>query len=179
MEQIERIFLAVDVSNMWKSCREEFGETARVDFKVLGEYIPSLRHPTEVHQKLVAYVITNPSQKHHALAQVLRSYGYTICERYMRHEKGLVKPLHTDWDVGITIDAIEMLHTYDTFVLASGDGDFVLLLDYLKSKGKKTIVLSFERATAKALYGCADELHTFKDNIVFKPLSTRMEPHGT
>ena len=177
MDARERVLLAIDVSNMWKSCREEFGDNARVDFQVLGGYIPALRYPTVVQQKLVAYIVTNPAQKHHALSQVLRALGYTIRERYLRHEKGLAKPLHTDWDVGITIDAIDLIDTYDTFVLASGDGDFVMLLDYLKSKGKKTIVLSFARSTAKALYACADELHTFKENIVFRPVYTRAGGH--
>lgn len=160
--------MATDVSNLWKSCREEFGLDARVDFRILGDYYTTLRHPEIVVAQLFAYIVTNPTQKHQALSQVLHSFGYMIRERFLRHEKGMIKPLHTDWDVGITIDAIDLIDTYDTFVLASGDGDFVMLLDYLKARGKKTVVLSFERATAKSLYDHADELYTFKDSIVFK-----------
>jgi len=39
-----------------------------------------------------------------------------------------------DWDVGITVDAIRISPSVDTIVLASGDGDFLQLIDYLKIK---------------------------------------------
>ena len=37
-----------------------------------------------------------------------------------------------DWDVGITIDALEASKKVDTIVLLSGDGDFDLLLEIVK-----------------------------------------------
>lgn len=167
MSEPERIFVAVDVANLWKSCRQQFGDAARVDFQVLSEFVPAMRHPSAVKQRLTAYLSTNPKQKHHVLSQVLRSFGYGIRERFMRYDKTSGKPTRTDWDVGITIDAIDQLTDYDTFVLVSGDGDFGMLLEYLKGKGKKTIVLTFEHSASRSLYEIADELHIFKDNIVF------------
>lgn len=170
MEEIERIYTAVDVANLWKSCREEFGPDARVDFSVLSRMVPALRtESSSVQQRLVAYVVTNPRQRHQEFAKVLQVFGYEFVERFLRYEKGLLKPMHTDWDVGITIDALDRIDSYDTFALISGDGDFGLLLDYLKTRGKKTIVLAFKKSTSRLLYNSADELHIFDKNIVFIP----------
>jgi len=47
-----------------------------------------------------------------------------------------------NFDVELTIDALEGLHDYEAFVLASGDGDFVRLVRYLKGQRKKTIVIA-------------------------------------
>jgi len=164
---------------MWKSCRQEFGDNARVDFQILGSFVSALRHPVPVEQRLVAYMVTNPAEKHHVLASILRSFGYQVCERFMKHSKGMLKPMSTDWDVGITIDAIDKIDTYDTFVLASGDGDFVQLLEYLRAKGKRTIVLSFKKTTARLLYSTADELHVLEESIVFRPNGKGSEKNGT
>ena len=43
-----------------------------------------------------------------------------------------------DWDVGIVIDAIRTASSgIDVIILASGDGDFVPLVEFLKNKGLK------------------------------------------
>lgn len=47
-----------------------------------------------------------------------------------------------DFDVEISVDAVNWLANYDTLVLFSGDSDFVYLLEYLKKHGKKIVVLS-------------------------------------
>lgn len=175
----ERVYTAVDVSNLFKSCRSEFGLDARVDFEVLSQLVPSIRRPNDVVQRLVAYVVASSKNNHHAFSQVLRTYGYRVRERYMRYEKGFTtrcsacgnrettsKATRSDWDVGITVDAMDQIDTFDTFVLVSGDGDFVMLLEYMKSKGKRVIVFAFETTTARHLYEVADELYTFDKNIL-------------
>ena len=47
-----------------------------------------------------------------------------------------------NFDVEITIDAIRDKDNYSNFILASGDGDFIPLLKYLKGNYKKVIVIS-------------------------------------
>lgn len=46
-----------------------------------------------------------------------------------------------NFDVEISVDAIRLAGTYDTICLLSSDADFVSLLRYVKSKGKKTILI--------------------------------------
>jgi uncharacterized LabA/DUF88 family protein len=46
-----------------------------------------------------------------------------------------------NFDVEISVDAIRLAHTYDTICLLSSDADFASLLRYLKTKGKKAILI--------------------------------------
>lgn len=177
----ERIFTAVDVSNLFKSCKEEFGADARVDFLTLSEMVVQKRLPVPIWQRLVAYTVVSSKQNHHTFSQVLRTFGYEVRERYMRHEKGMTtacgacghreivsKATRSDWDVGIAVEVLDQIDAFDTFVLVSGDGDFCSLLEYLKKKGKQTMVLSFAHATANQLYDVADELCVFDKNILHR-----------
>ncbi len=47
-----------------------------------------------------------------------------------------------DFDVEISTDAVSWIENYDTFVLFSGDSDFVYLTEFLKKRGKTVVVLS-------------------------------------
>ena len=46
-----------------------------------------------------------------------------------------------NFDVEMSVDALKLLKKYNTFCLLSGDADFVYLNSYLKSKGKKIILI--------------------------------------
>lgn len=159
--------MACDVSNLWKSCRDQYGLDSRLDFQILSRLLPAKRHPRAVDMCQVAYLVTNAKQKHHAFYSALRGYGYTIRERVMRFDKSKGKPTRTDWDVGITIDALDLVDEYDTFALASGDGDFTQLLRYLKLRGKNTVVVTFDCALSKSLYKVADEVIILGKDSVF------------
>jgi uncharacterized LabA/DUF88 family protein len=166
--ETERIYVACDVSNLWKLCRKQYGNDARLNFQTLSEVVPASRYPAPVRQKLVAYIVTNPKQSHHAFYATLRSFGFTVRERFMRFDKAAHKPTRTDWDVGITIDALVQAKKYDTFVLVSGDGDFAPLLRQLKQWKKRTMVLTFEAGTSKHLYDAADEVKLLTEDVVFR-----------
>jgi len=59
--------------------------------------------------------------------------------------------------VGITIDAVKIAPSVDAVVLASGDGDFIQLVEYLKNQGKRVEVLAFGRSASSKLREIADE----------------------
>jgi len=62
-----------------------------------------------------------------------------------------------DWDVGITVDAIRTAEIVDTIVIASGDGDFIPLVEYLKNQGRRVEVIAFGRSTSGKIKEIADE----------------------
>jgi uncharacterized protein (TIGR00288 family) len=62
-----------------------------------------------------------------------------------------------DWDVGITVDAIRIAPSVDTIILASGDGDFLQLVEYLKNQGKRVEIVAFGQTTSSKLKEVADE----------------------
>lgn len=61
-----------------------------------------------------------------------------------------------NFDVEITMDMITKSEKYDTVMLFSGDSDFGGLLSYLKSKGKKVIVVCTRNRMSKELQAVAD-----------------------
>ncbi len=46
-----------------------------------------------------------------------------------------------NFDVEIAVDAVKLIEGYDTFCLLSSDADFVHLARFLKSKGKKVVLI--------------------------------------
>jgi uncharacterized LabA/DUF88 family protein len=167
----ERLYVACDVSNLWRACRREFGVDARLDFEALGNLVPHVATSSgrdaascRVHRLAL-------QDQNEAFVEALSGFGYTIRERRMAYEKFKateVKPTRTDWDVGITIDAIDLLNEYDTFVLMSGDGDFSQLLDYLRLRGKRTLVASFESSLAGSLYVSAHDVVKLDRSIIYQ-----------
>jgi uncharacterized LabA/DUF88 family protein len=65
-----------------------------------------------------------------------------------------------DWDVGIAIDAVKVSQKLDTVIIASGDGDFVPLIEYLDAHGVQTEVISFGKSSSAKLKEAA---HAFTD----------------
>ena len=61
-----------------------------------------------------------------------------------------------NFDVEITMDTITKMNKYDSIMLFSGDSDFGGLLNYLKNKGKKIIVVCTRDRMSKELEEAAD-----------------------
>ena len=67
----------------------------------------------------------------------------------MIHLPGTTAKGKTGADVRLAIDAIEMLELFnsiDTYVIGSGDSDFIPLIQRLRARGKKVIVIGFEHS---------------------------------
>jgi len=74
-----------------------------------------------------------------------------------------------NFDVEISVDAVDWIKNYDVFILISGDSDFAYLLEYLKKKGKKVVVISERGHISKELVKSSDvyrELHEFKSIFI-------------
>ena len=116
----------------------------RIDFKKLIDYF---RKETDLF-RLGFYGAINPENaKERKFHDFLEIIGYIVKHKEIKfikdqknggnggHHKGNV-------DVDIAIDAVHFRDNYDTCVLLSGDGDFESLFKYLKSFGKRCIVIS-------------------------------------
>jgi uncharacterized LabA/DUF88 family protein len=65
-----------------------------------------------------------------------------------------------DWDIGIIVDMMRLADHADTYVLVSGDGDYVDAVEYLQSeKGIRVEVISAVQCTSHALMNVCDS-HT-------------------
>jgi len=63
-----------------------------------------------------------------------------------------------NFDVELTIDALNSVEEYKVFLLASGDGDFAKLVRHLKAKYKKTVVISHKQRTSHQLIRSANQV---------------------
>ena len=182
-ENTERVFAAVDIMNLWHSGREQLGPEVRVNYGRLKDLI--LNQQLGSYQRkvtLVAYTITSPAKqesnghthyrdqpRNHRFLSTLKEIGYEIKNRNLRIEKGL-KPFSSDWDVGIAIDAINRVDEYDTFCLVSGDGDYALLLDDLKNRGKYVEVITFQSTASRFLHVSANRITYLTENEIFRQI---------
>ncbi len=103
--------------------------------------------------------------------RLLKSFGYIVVQKpvheFYDNSIGEYKR-KCNFDVELTLNAIENIDRYDVFILVSGDGDFVKLLKYLKGKHKKVIVVSDKKRLNWQLKNTANQIIYFdfiKDKI--------------
>lgn len=67
-------------------------------------------------------------------------------------------------DVMLAVECADFLHDHpqvDTYVLVTGDGDFIPLVSLLRSRGKKVVVIGVSEATSYHLIESADEFISY------------------
>ena len=83
---------------------------------------------------------------------------------YIQRKDGSAKG---DWDVGITIDVIDIAPSVDRVVLLSGDGDFDLLLARTQQNDNLiTEVYGVPQLTAKSLIQAAKVYHPIESSLL-------------
>jgi uncharacterized LabA/DUF88 family protein len=95
----------------------------------------------------------------HGFITRLSALGYRVRRRAVRvhraDDQGRTV-LEGDWDMGIAADIVRAWDHLDVVVLASGDGDFVPILELAQERGKRVEVLAFREASAQTLIDLAD-----------------------
>jgi len=82
--------------------------------------------------KATAFAIDRGDEKQRQFQNILRAIGFEVKLRpFIQRNDGSAKG---DWDVGITLDVLEFAPLADVVVLASGDGDFDLLVRKIREK---------------------------------------------
>ena len=124
---------------------------ARVNFREILKTAVSQRSLI----RAFAYVVRTKTGEEKSFFDALIKLGFETRVRDLQEYYGGLKK--ADWDVGITVDAIRIAPSVDTIVLASGDGDFLQLIEYLKNQGKRVEVMAFSRSASAKLKEVADE----------------------
>ena len=145
----QRVAILVDVQNMYYSARKIYG--SKLSFQKL---LPTLLNNRRL-VRAIAYVVEKEGADQEKFYEVLRRTGFEIKRRdLIVRSDGSRKG---DWDMGIAIDAISMAEKVDVVVLVTGDGDFVALVNMLKSRGVRVEVASFRESTSESLMYAANE----------------------
>jgi len=145
----QRIAVLIDVQNLYHSAKNLY--QARVNFRAVLKLAVSDRNLI----RAFAYVIKTKSGEEKAFFEALIKLGIETRVKELQEFYGGFKK--GDWDVGITIDAVRISPSIDTIVLASGDGDFLQLVEYLKKQGKRVEMIAFGRSSSAKLKEVVDE----------------------
>lgn len=149
----QRVGVFIDTQNLYHSAKHLY--KARVNFaNVLEEAVGG-----RVLVRAIAYVIKTESGEETAFFDALTKIGIeTKVKDLQIFADGAKK---ADWDVGLAIDAVKMAPKLDTIILATGDGDFVPLIEYLDlHEGCQVEVISFGKSSSAKL---KEATHAFTD----------------
>ncbi len=143
----DRVGLFVDVQNMYYAARQL---NARLDFGALIEAVSRDRRLI----RATAYVVQNRDIDQTGFLAMLQQRNYEIRRKDLKvRADGSSKG---DWDMEMAFEMLDLAESLDVVVLASGDGDFVSLVNRIKTKGPMVEVYSFPGSTAKELIEACD-----------------------
>lgn len=145
----QRVGIFVDVQNLYYSARNIYN--ARVNFGALVKETVSRRKLL----RSIAYVIRAQMPEEQTFFDALGKAGYEVKAKDLQVFFGGTKK--GDWDVGITMDVIKQMNKIDVVVLASGDGDYAPLLEYIKNFGVRAEVVAFGKSCSSKLIEVADD----------------------
>tara|TARA_R110002110_G_scaffold415856_3_gene658436 strand:- start:16712 stop:17194 length:483 start_codon:yes stop_codon:yes gene_type:complete len=121
---MKKIAIFVDVQNIYYTVKQNFN--CHFDYLKFWQQIASRGQIVQAY----AYAIDRQDKKQMQFQQALTDIGFEIkLKPYIQRRDGSAKG---DWDVGITIDILDVAPSVDIVILASGDGDFDLLLNKIK-----------------------------------------------
>ena len=156
---MKKIAVFVDVQNIYYTTRQAYGR--QFNYRKLWQRISSEGEIVSA----TAYAIHRGDNKQLQFQNALKHIGFTVkLKPYIQRSDGSAKG---DWDVGITIDVMEMGKYVDTVVLLSGDGDFDLLLKKIQTDyGVSTEVYGVRALTANSLIDAASIYHRIEGDLL-------------
>ena len=121
---MEKLVVLVDVQNIYYTTKQSYGQN--FDYNQFWAKATGNRQVI----KSIAYAIDRDDEKQRQFQNILRAIGFEVkLKPFIQRVDGSAKG---DWDVGIALDAMEYAKDADVVVLASGDGDFDLLVDKIR-----------------------------------------------
>jgi uncharacterized LabA/DUF88 family protein len=156
---MQNVALFVDVQNVYYTTRQRFSR--HFDYNRFWAEATHNRHVV----KAIAFAIERDDEKQKQFQNILRAIGFEVkLKPYIQRNDGSAKG---DWDVGITLDVLEYAPHADVVVLASGDGDFDLLVQKIKEKYAVTVeVYGVAELSAASLIRAADKFVPIKDHLL-------------
>lgn len=154
----EDVALFVDSQNLYYSAKICYG--AKVNYEKLLRLITGDRNLV----KAYAYIVKPPEGDILAFANSLEHIGYIVKIKDVRtRADGSAK---ANWDMGIALDVLGIIDYVDTIILASGDGDFVPLVEFVRNKHKRVEIFSFPENTAYDLKEKADRFEPLDERVI-------------
>ena len=145
----KKIAIFVDVQNIYYTTRDAYKR--QFNYRKFWQRVSQQGEIITA----IAYATDRNIDSQIKFQDALRHIGFDVkLKPYITRKDGSAK---ADWDVGITIDILEMTKDVDTVILLSGDGDFDILLEKIKKDyGVKVEVYGVPELTANTVKNTAD-----------------------
>ena len=121
---MRKIAVFIDVQNIYYTTKHSYQRNFNYN-----KFWAQITSNSEV-VSAIAYATTKGDKQQTQFQNILRAIGFEVkLKPYISRSDGSSKG---DWDVGIAIDILKYSKIVDTIILASGDGDFDLLLKEIR-----------------------------------------------
>lgn len=156
---MQSVTIFVDVQNIYYTTKQRYQK----NFNYNAFWAQATANRKVV--KAFAYAIARDDEKQKQFQNILRGIGFEIkLKPFIQRSDGSAKG---DWDVGITLDVIEYAKESDVVILLSGDGDFDLLAQKVKTDfGKVVEVYGVPGLTADSLINAASKFIAIGEGLL-------------
>lgn len=158
---MEKVIILVDVQNIYYTTQQ--CHRCNFDYNEFWSQATANRDVI----KAIAYAVDRGDEKQRQFQNILKAIGFEVkLKPFIQRADGSAKG---DWDVGITIDAMEYSKEADIVVLASGDGDFDLLVKKIRSDFAALVeVYGVRPLTASSLIDAASKYIPIEKKLLLK-----------
>jgi len=156
---MEKVSIFVDVQNIYYTTKQQFN--SNFDYNKFWKLVT---HQREV-VAAFAYTTDRGDAKQIQFQNILRGIGFGVkLKPFISRADGSAKG---DWDVGITIDIMEYAIKSDVIVLASGDGDFDVLINRIRTLHNiKTEIYGVPNLTANSLKNSTSDFFPINQELL-------------
>lgn len=145
----QRVAVIIDTQNLYHSAKNLY--KSKVNFAAVVEEAVQGRKLI----RATSYVVNTESGDEQPFFEAMEKVGIEIKTKDLQIFYGGAKK--ADWDVGMAVDAIKAAHKVDAVVLATGDGDFIPCVEYVKSLGCQVEAITFGRSASSGLKAVVDD----------------------
>ncbi|MGA7722692.1 MAG: NYN domain-containing protein [Ignavibacteriaceae bacterium] len=158
---MKKVSIFVDVQNIYYTTKQAYNR--HFDYNAFWARVTNEREVV----KAFAYAINRGDEKQKEFQNILRGIGFEVkLKQFIQRSDGSRKG---DWDVGITIDILDYAMNSDIVVLASGDGDFdVLINKVIKDYSNSVEVYGVQQLTSESLIRSASRFIPIQDDLLLK-----------
>ena len=161
---MKKVVLLVDVQNIYYTTKH--AHNCHFDYNAFWADATENREVI----KAVAYAVDRGDEKQRQFQNILKAIGFEVkLKPFIQRSDGSAKG---DWDVGITLDAVDYAKEADVVVLASGDGDFDLLVTKIRTNYNASVeIYGVAQLTANSLINAASKFIPIENKLLLKPLN--------
>ena len=158
---MKKVSIFVDVQNIYYTTKQQF--KGNFDYNKFWKLVTFKRQVVGA----FAYTTDRGNEKQIQFQNILRAIGFEVkLKPFISRSDGSSKG---DWDVGITIDIMEYAPKSDVIVLASGDGDFDILIKRIRNLNNNvTEIYGVPNLTANSLKKVTSHYFPIDEELILK-----------